>query len=232
MCEHNKTKKKSKGQIGIYVTIMLLIVVAVVAFLPAINVGTISTNVNAATTYLENNGYAVISAGEYAAITALLNSIDTKADAAVVNAVIAANTANATLNTLLLHNENEAFLFPEEATVNATLTSGGVIDTFGAWAEIVDTNAVTLSSKFAANNGYLVEITTRNYSDANEIHIIEIATANDGTGIIGRVKLRSDWTYVLALRSVRIDAGDTIYYRMKSETAGATLDADFKYYFE
>jgi hypothetical protein len=132
--------------------------------------------------------------------------------------------------TLLLHTENEVFVFPEEVAADVNFAAGNPADTFGAWTEIVDTGAVTLSSKFAARTGYLAEAMFREYSVANEIYIVEISYGIANT-IIGRVKLRSDWTYVLTLRSQRIPAGEIIYYRMKAETALATLKADFRYYY-
>jgi len=136
----------------------------------------------------------------------------------------------AILTTLLQHNENEMHLYPEGVGTTVTFTAGNGIDTFGAWAEIVDSLAVTLSSLFAASAGYIKEIMTRTYSHANEIYIIELSYGAANT-ILGRVKVRSDWTYVLSLLSVRVPAGETVYYRMKAETALATLIADFRYYF-
>ncbi len=223
---------KQKGQT--HILSLIYVAVGIVLFLlivPAINSGVVISNIEKATDYLTGQGYIVLAAGEYNAISTKLDNLKISADVAVVNAEAAALAANAALNTLLLHNENEVFLYPDSVFVAVNLTAGAPADTFGAWVEIKDSGNVTFSSKFAASGGYIVEITTRNYSVADKIYMIEIATANDGTGVIGRVKVRSDWTYVLALRSVAIDIGDTIYYRMKCETASAWLLADFRYYY-
>jgi hypothetical protein len=220
----------SKGQGHIFVVMIMATFVGAIAviMIPLMMAG---SSVSASIQRLEGDGeYVVMTIDQYNALFNLLISVDTKADAAVTNAEAAALAANQTLETLLLHNENEVFLFPEAVTANATMTAGNGSDLFGAWTEIVDTGADTLTAKFAANDGYLVELTTRDYSDANEIHVIEIATDAAGANVIGRVKVRSDWTYILTLKSTRVTAGDTIYYRMKAETALATLSADFRYY--
>ena len=183
-------------------------------------------SVSAATDYLEDRDYVVFSAAEYA-----LLAKEATAYAAVQNAEAAVIASQSTLATLLLHNENEVFLYPDSVTATVNFTAGTPANNFSAWAEITDSDASTLSSKFAANSGYVVEIMTHDYSVADEIYIIEMAYGANKT-VIGRVKLRSDWTYVLALRSQPVTpAGETIYYRMKAETAGASLQADFRYYY-
>lgn len=189
--------------------------------------------VGAATSFLENRGYLVFSAAEYALLAkeATAQAAVANAEAAVINAEAAAAAAEETLGKLLLHNENEVFLYPESVNATVTFTAGTPTDTFGAWAEIIDSDTVTLSSKFAVNSGYIVEVTARDYSVADEIYIIELAYGEAKT-IIGRVKIKSDWTYVLALKSNPVTpAGETIYYRMKAETASATLNVDFRYYY-
>jgi len=156
-------------------------------------------------------------------------ALESTATEAVANAEVAALAASMVLETLLLHNENVSYLYPEEVDATCTLTAGDGVDTFSAWAEIVDSEAHTLSSKFIADDGYLIEIMTHDYSAANEIYIIEIAYGDDKI-VVGRARVRSDWTYVRTLRSARIPEGEAVYYRMKAETALATLQADFRYY--
>jgi len=195
-----------------------------------------SNTANAKST-LENQGYVVLTSGEYANMLAVLNAngikldnIKTSADLAVANAIIAANTSNETLNTLLLHNENVVYLFPDDASSNVTFTAGNPANTFGAWAEIVSNNGTTLSSKFAANSGYLTEMVFRDYSAPDKICVFEIAYGGAKT-VVGRVKIKSDFTYVLTLKSARIPAGETLYYRMSSTQAGEIARVDFRYYF-
>ena len=131
---------------------------------------------------------------------------------------------------LLLHFENVVYLFPEASNVTVTLTAGGVANTFGAWAEITDSGATTLSSKFATLEGYLSEIMVSDYSVANEVWLIEIAYGAAKT-VIGRCAVRSDWTWVVELLSRSVPPGEPVYYRAMSETAGATCKARFRYYY-
>jgi len=135
-----------------------------------------------------------------------------------------------TSNELLLHSENEVFLFPDVSNVTVTFTAGGVANTFGAWAEIVDSLAVTFSSRFTALPGYLSEIMLYNFSVANEVWIVEIGYGAAYT-IAGRQRVRSDWTYLLDLLCKKIPAGETVYYRAMSETALATCNANFRYFY-
>jgi len=134
------------------------------------------------------------------------------------------------LTTILLHAENIMYLFPETSNVDVTFTAHANPNTWSAWAEIIDGNAVTLSSKFATLTGYLRGIMLSDASVANEIYIIELSYGTAKT-IVGRVAVRSDWTYRIELISARIPAGETVYYRMMAETGGATILARFRYYY-
>lgn len=214
----------NKSWLAILMGVVLIAILVPTFIVPIMQSSVATTSVGAATNYLESRGYVVFTQAQYDAVAKEATAV-----AAVVNAEAAALAAQGTLDTLLLHNENEMFLYPTNCTVNVTLTAGIGVDTWGAWAEITDGDAVTLSSKFAADDGYLVEIMTHDYSIADKIYMIEISYGAAKT-VVGRVKVRSDWTYVNALRSVVIPAGETIYYRMQSETSGASLQADFRYY--
>ncbi len=223
-------KLRQKGQAGLLVIFSLFIVaILVVAVLPVIG----ALNLASARTMVENTGNVILTIGEYNTLNAKLDALKVSADVAVVNAVIAANTSNVTLNTLLLHNENEVFLWPEAVTANCTFEAGNPANTYKTWSHIEDNSGNHFSDNFSLRDGYLVEIMTHTYSAnaTDKLYIIELATDAAGVNVIGRVKLRSDWTYVLALRSERIIASDVIYYRMKSEVAVAKLNADFRYYY-
>lgn len=218
---------KGQGPIG-FIIILAVIVVLVVAVIPTMT----SLSASGSTANLESRGYVVLSSGEYSDIIARLEAIKVAALDASNKAQSAAVAANETQVTLLLHNENIAYLFPDSTTVNVTLTSGTPANTFSSWASVVATNGTALSSVFSAHDGYLVEVMTHDYSAnaTDKMYIIELATANDGSNIIGRVKVRSDWTYILNLESARIITGRPIYYRMVSEVSGGKLNADFRYY--
>ena len=220
------------GSVSIFKVLVIIVCLPVILMLvggvlPSVIRSSFTTSsVGAATDYLEGEGYVVFSAAQYA-----LLAKEATAAAAVVNAEAAAVVSQATLDTLLLHNENEVYLYPNAANLTVTLTAGDGVATWGTWAEITDSGATTLSSVFAADPGYLIEIMTHDYSAADKIYMIEIAYGASKV-VAGRAKIRSDWTYVQPLRSARIPAGNTIYYRMQCETANATLEADFRYYYD
>ena len=134
------------------------------------------------------------------------------------------------VRSLLLYNENETFLFPDNTARFVTLTAGGVANTFGAWAEIVDDAANPFTAVFAAQAGYVSEIMSYIFSVPNEMWIIEIARGAAHT-VIGRQRVRSDWSYFLNFMSARVPAGETVYYRAMSESAGATCRASFRYFY-
>lgn len=134
------------------------------------------------------------------------------------------------IENLQIHQGHIPYLFPEETTRNITFTCGGGVDTFGAWTEIVDSGAVTFSSKFASHPGTFDEVMLFAYSVPNIIYIVEIAYGVAKT-IVERVRVYSDWTYKLRVDSNEIPAGEIVYYRAKAQNALATLRVGFKYYY-
>lgn len=210
---------------------VLIIMVFATVFITSIG---LPISAGAAINTLEDQGYVVLSPAGYTSLSNRIDALKVSADVAVANAEAAATLGQITLDTLLLHNENEVFLWPESVTATATLTAGASSDNFSAWTELIDSSANSLSANFTTKDGYLVEIMTHDYSvnATDRMFSIELAYGNVTKTVIGRIKVRSDWTYVLALRSVVIPQGQTIYYRMKSEIAGADLKADFRYYYK
>ncbi len=151
--------------------------------------------------------------------------------AAVLAAQAAVVEAQKAVAKVDLFNSAEIFVFPEVTNVTCTLTAGLVANTFGAWAEIVDSGAVTLSSKFATKPGYLGDVTLYTFSAADKMWLIELSYGA-AKSILGRVMVRSDWTYVMPIKSRKIPAGETVYYRLMCETGGATCKAAFRYFYE
>ncbi len=118
-----------RGEAGIGALIVLVLVALVVLSL----VPTFSTlNYTSARAFVESAGDTVLSAGDFSTLDSKLNALKSSADAAVVNAATAATAANLTLITLLLHNENEVFLYPDSVHSIVTFTSGTPSNTFGA----------------------------------------------------------------------------------------------------
>ena len=168
---------------------------------------------------LESTAQSAVDAAQ--AAVAVAQAAVTAAEAAVIAAQLAAAKVD-------LFNSAEQFVFPETTNGFVLLTAGAPANSFGAWTEVVDNNGVKLSSKFTGSPGYLREITLHVFSVANQKYLVEIAY-NGGANNIARVKVYSDWTYVLDVRSQHIPMGATIVCRMMAETAGATCRADFRY---
>lgn len=129
---------------------------------------------------------------------------------------------------------HESFLFPEDSNETVTFTAGGTPNTFGAWAEIVDNNSVTLSSKLASNDGHLSSLDVEDASASGKVYVCEIAYGSSKT-----VVSRHRWIIGTGkqterkgrFRPLKIPAGELIYYRMMCETGGATSIVHFKYHF-
>lgn len=129
---------------------------------------------------------------------------------------------------------HESFLFPEDVTETMSFTSG-IADTFGAWAEIVDNNAVTFSSKVTSPthiSGTIIEGT----DTADKFWVLEISWGASNV-IVARMRFGSGSKFVAPAQQVRVRAGfiptgETVYYRLKCEdTAGAVATAHFRYHY-
>jgi len=144
------------------------------------------------------------------------------------------SNAQEILNSLELESHHISDYFPEDSDETVTFTAGGVANTFGAWAEIVDNNAVTFSSKLTTCDGHISAFLIENTSVKDKIYIFEIAYGAAKTVVVrGRVLSA---TVLLSTvqqgrrRALSVLAGETVYYRMKCETAGATGQVAIRYH--
>ena len=135
---------------------------------------------------------------------------------------------------LVLEASHLSQYFPEDSDETVTFTAGGVANTFGAWAEIVDNHSATFSSKFAADAGHVSSILVEDASVTDKVYVFEISYGAAKTIIIrGRVLSAGvllDTVQQGRRRSLTIPAGETVYYRMKCETAGATARVALRYH--
>ena len=127
-------------------------------------------------------------------------------------------------------------IFPEDSNETITFTAPAGADTFSAWAEIVDNNAVTLSSKFAANGGHITGILTESASVTDKIYIFEISYGASKI-IIATGRLLSGTVLLTAkqqqrMSSVPVPAGETVYYRIKCETGAASVTVSLRYHMD
>jgi membrane-associated protease RseP (regulator of RpoE activity) len=225
-------KNRRKGQIQLFIAIILAVFAGALAFtlLPLMLAG---SSVSASTARLESEGYTVLTPAEYDTIISKLNVIQSSANSAVANAEAAVIAAQLATTKVDLFNSAERFVFPESTSATFTMASGGIINTFGAWTEITDNAATTLSASFATDTGYLSELTPFDYSASNKSYLVEIAYGASYTNVARlRWFARADELVVLPVYSAKIPAGETVYYRMMCETAGATCRAGLRYFYE
>ena len=124
-------------------------------------------------------------------------------------------------------------LFPASSANYVTFTAGGVANTHGAWAEIVDDAANKISDIFTTEDGHISGILIEDLSVKDKRYLFELAYGDSKEVILrhrflsGEVK-KLDAVQFVRIRSVVIPAGETVYYRMMCETAGATCEISFR----
>lgn len=142
----------------------------------------------------------------------------------------------AKVDELLLEIQHDSDIFPEDTDEVVTFTAGGTVDTFGSWVEIaVDGNGETFSSKVASEIGHISAILIEDLDTADKRYLIEVAYGDDKTVVLrhrfisGEAKKLAAINY-MKIRADAIPAGETVYYRMKGETAGATCEISLRYH--
>lgn len=138
----------------------------------------------------------------------------------------------------MLETEHKSYVWPEGTDEAVTCTAGAVANVFGDWAELdIVGGGDTLSSKFTDAVGHISAVVVEDLSIDDEVYDLEIAYGADKTIITphrflsGEVKKLSGVMYV-RVRAPQMPAGETIYYRMKSEEALATCQIHVRYHFD
>jgi hypothetical protein len=223
--------RNSNGQIEIITSILFTVIILCVLVLGVAPILMSGSSISAAITRLENNEYVVLSSAEY---NTIINKIDLAATTALaaVNAAQAAVTAAETAaDKVDLFNSAEVFLFPSVTNITVTFTAGNT-NTWSSWAEIVDSNALTLSSKFAAKSGYINDIYIYDHSAVDKVYCIELSYGATNT-TLGRLMWHTSYKDAIQIKTRRVPAGETIYYRMMCSGAnGSTDKVGFRYFFE
>ena len=143
-----------------------------------------------------------------------------------------------TLDNLMELERHNTKIFPDSTELNCVLAAHADADTWSAWAEIEDDTPetpITLSSKFAACKGHITGMVTESANQDTTAYQIEVAFGASKVGISswrlmsGTSKVSS--TGQSSAQGDHIPLGETIYYRVKCETAGAkTLNVHFRYF--
>lgn len=125
-------------------------------------------------------------------------------------------------------------IFPEDTDETVTFTAGGVANTFGAWAEIVDNVPNTFSSKITSPT-HITAFMIEDASKKDVAYLLEVAYGEAKT-VVSRYRFISGETKLppiqqMRVRSDDIPVGETVYYRMKCESAGETCTLHLRYYY-
>lgn len=219
-----------KGWLGILVAIVAVVAVVTMVLVPLVESGVVTTSVGAATNYLEDRGYVVFSAEEFD-----LLAKEATAAAAVANAEAAVVTAQTAADKVDLYNSAEVYLFPATSDITCTLTAGAT-NVWSAWTEVTDSGATTLTSKFASDPGFISDIHAFLPSAASAGYNLELAYGDD-KDTLGRIAFwvpaSGDIGYILPIKSRRVPAGETVYYRLQSTGAGgSTVQVRIRYFYE
>lgn len=154
-----------------------------------------------------------------------------QAQAAVVQAQAAVAAAQLAAAKVDMFNSAVVFLFPDVTNVTVTFTAGNT-NVWSAWVEVVASNAVTLSSKFAAAAGYINDMYIYDHSAVDKVYCIELAYGAAKT-TLGRMMWHTSFKDTVQIKSRRVPAQETIYYRMMCSGAnGATAKVGFRYFYE
>lgn len=126
-------------------------------------------------------------------------------------------------------------IFPHDTNLTCTLTAHANANTWSAWDEIADVWANTISSLFATNIGHLTSLYIEELSDINAIYMLEVAYGATKE-VITNGRFAGATKFQIPPGSFHfwapgIPAGETVYYRMKTETAVAdTCKVHFRYH--
>jgi len=124
-----------------------------------------------------------------------------------------------------LVNAHETIIFPETTGLTCTVTAHANVNEWGAWIELVDSGATTLSSKFASADGHITAIMIESTESAGQIWIVELSYGESKikcgsmrfvSGSVGFIPAIQQ----MRIRAAHIPAGETIYGRLMCDKAG------------
>ena len=157
-----------------------------------------------------------------------------------IQAAVAANRV--ILDHLITESQHRSYLFPDmSSNIDLTCTfTSGAIDSFGAWAEITDSGATTLSSIAAVHALHVTALRIRSTDTADKLHVIEIGYGPDAGSVtvidpheFGSGTKHIDSDEQVRFRPPAIPQGQKAYYRMKTEdTLNATANIELRYHYD
>ena len=134
--------------------------------------------------------------------------------------------------------DHQCLIFPEDTNETVTFTANVAANTWTTWIEIVDNNAVTLSSKFATHRGHIGAFSMEEADTNAARYQIELAfgSSTGATGItafrfyIGAAPIQSVNQF-RTVHSAHIPAGQTVWARVKCSAATPNIiRGNFRYH--
>lgn len=128
-----------------------------------------------------------------------------------------------------------AYIFPSKTDLDCILTCGAVANNWSAWAELQDSGATTFSSKITAGID-VSAIIVEEVSATDKVYMFELAYGTPKV-VITRVRFISGAQQKLPaiqamrIRTAKVAAGRTVYYRAMGETGGATFNIHIRYFY-
>ena len=113
-------------------------------------------------------------------------------------------------------------IFPEDTNETVTFEAGAVNNAWLAWTELVDNNAVTFSSKVDIGL-HISAVLIEKADTINKTYMYEIAYG-DAKTVVARSRFaaaaanKGNPIQEEQIHADDIPSGETVYYRMKSET--------------
>ena len=143
---------------------------------------------------------------------------------------------DSTLEDLGLFNAHATAIFPETTGLTCTVTAHANINEWGAWVELVDSGANTLTTEFAANDGHITAIFVESTESAGQIWMVELAYGDThiSCGLMRFISASVGFVPAaqqMRIRAGHIPAGETIYGRLMCDKAGdETATIHVRYY--
>lgn len=128
-----------------------------------------------------------------------------------------------------------SYVFPSNTNLICTLTALATANTYGTWAEIVDSAATALSDAFSAAAGHVTSFLIENVSQVNTIYMLQLSYGGART-LISEIRFAGGTKFQSPDNHARfwvpiIPSGETIYYKMKTASAVAdTCDVHLRYH--
>lgn len=197
------------GKLAIPAIVIVGIIVVIVAsfFIPSVNTIFTGQNIASAINLLENNGYAVFAAGEYATIQNYLDEI-------------------------LEETRHTSYIWPEATNIHATLSAPVGANTWGNWVELADGSGNKFSDKITSIT-HLSDTKIEEYSDKNQTYMYQFAYGDSKVIVGGRrvSPIKESGEYAIDLKTMPIPIGEKFYARCMCSSGGETCTVLIRYHY-